>query len=641
MTPTYILGCDETPERKAASLAHFHARGVDPVWWRGFHGKTWGLDTTREYEPGRRISPGHVGLDLGVWALWQHLLLSHGNHPDHRFLVFEDDAVLPDNWDAHLAGVERDLDRSFPQWELVFLGLAETEPHVWNKVTERVGGPDSRLCRLTDPFGTHAIMLRRSALLVLLDNMRHAERNLDQQLWKYVLRPGLVHWCAVLPSLVEQRTFDHRLRGKPEWGPSTIDPENVPAPAASRPNEAPDEWGDLPGKPSAERLRLTIPYVDPFPCIYRGEYLDDAGETRSGKSVVLSDCMYFNQACHSQPVKKVGVVHTTGPGPTYQALECEGCEKRLGMAAPAARARLPLQDHFNPGMAVTIDGRVILATRDSWGHSRIGLWHLTNPEPDWSGEWVVEPIGSFASNHPEAPRLEDPRLFWHLGPGGNVQLHAMLNLPDAYPPKVVRVGYVRFDLGLKRIEHTEIFTSPEGNRYEKNWMPLSVAGDLWWVYQTKPEHVVMSGDRVWRTPNPLVWKGGVIRGGAPPVRMGNVFYHFFHGCMKRTQGSVYTVGCCVFEGRPPFRVLRQTPVPLIYPDLPAPGEDVVKRYVVWPGGAVPHAGHWHLALGIDDTFCRVVRIPFGAVEDALSDIPETAPGPSIRGTPLARGVSGP
>jgi predicted GH43/DUF377 family glycosyl hydrolase len=135
----------------------------------------------------------------------------------------------------------------------------------------------------------------------------------------------------------------------------------------------------------------------------------------------------------------------------------------------------------------------------------------------------------------------------------------------------------------------------------------------------------------------------VFRGGATPVfdlhpELGSVFYHFFHGCLKRVQGSVYTIGCAVFEAKAPFRILRQTPKPLMWPDLPAVGENVTKRYVLWPGGAVAHRGAWHIACGIDDSFSRIVRIPFAEVEAALNDKPEEHAAHGLRDTPLAMGV---
>jgi hypothetical protein len=309
---------------------------------------------------------------------------------------------------------------------------------------------------------------------------------------------------------------------------------------------------------------------------------------------------------------------------------------------------LPLPDgHFNPSMAV-YDGKLILATRDSWGHSKVALWRLDNSRPDWAGDWAATPIGSYASDHPDAPRLEDPRLFVHAG-----RLCAAFNLPDGYPPKRVQVGYATFAADLSGIENTVVYPSPGLRLYEKNWVPFAgPGGELNWVYDSKPDHAVMgAGGRVrpdLTTPNPFPWTGGVVRGGATPVRVvsaeapsgcGAVYYHFFHGCLKRLQGSVYSVGCLVFDAAPPYRVLRQTPTPLVWPDPADHQADVVKRWVVWPGGAVPHAGAWHLVLGVNDTFCRVVRLPFKQVEVALKDVPETGPAPvGISATPAHTGV---
>lgn len=334
------------------------------------------------------------------------------------------------------------------------------------------------------------------------------------------------------------------------------------------------------------------------------------------------------------------------------AVDCETCKLRTGMETRGIRPRLPLPEgHFNPSM-IEWKGKVILATRDSWGHSKLALWELKNEKDDWSGKWLTTPLGSSASLHPDAPRLEDPRLFIGFTADGEPRLHAMVNLPDGYPPKRVQVGYVRFTADLSAIDHTEIYKSPNNNLYEKNWVPFYVGNDLYWVYSTKPEHIVMGEKTVYRTQNHLPWVGGVIRGGAAPVRVvvdrfnpklkgcngEESYYHFFHGCLKRFQGSVYTVGCAVFESQPPFRILRQTVKPLVWPDLPGSDETVVKRYVMWPGGVIPHAGHWHLALGIDDTNCRIVRLPYGVVESELKDVPEQRAAASIRDTPLAKGI---
>jgi predicted GH43/DUF377 family glycosyl hydrolase len=203
----------------------------------------------------------------------------------------------------------------------------------------------------------------------------------------------------------------------------------------------------------------------------------------------------------------------------------------------------------------------------------------------------------------------------------------------------VKVGYVRFAEDLSGIEETVVMDSPHGNLYEKNWQCIPWGDELRWVYSFKPEHVVLGRTQNWVTPNPLPWTGGVIRGGATPVLCAGAYYHFFHGVLKRPEGNVYTIGCNVFEAQPPYRVMRQTPTPLVWPDLPAPDESVIKRYVLWPGGAVPHAGAWHIATGIDDTHVRIIRLPFGQVEAALSEGGAERDVSSIRDTHIAHGVT--
>lgn len=697
--PVYVVACNELPDRKQACLDHLKMVGVDPILWRGIHGRTWGLETVREFDKGQRISSGHVGLLLGHWTLWNHL--THDQpylEPDdcQAWIVFEDDVQLPkkvkypekgwtDYFWTQLNSVREELDEHNPDWDFVFLGLAEPDgPRVWNKITERIGPPGSRLCRLEWPWGTHAYMVRRRALPTLLDNMALAERNIDQQLYERVLGKSLLNWCAVLPSLVRQRTYDHDGVGKPEWAPSTISPDDVDrdsSEAARQITAVKETVRQEPIRQSPETIAASLALTDPYPCIYRGESLEILGRTAGSKTIPLDQCARLNEPCYSRPVKSVS--YKDDVGRQHLAVDCGTCPLRQEMTPSVrTRERLPLPEgHFNPSVAV-YRGETILATRDSWGHSKVALWRLRHSLPDWGarietvsmahkggpddlqhitydeGEWSCEAVASIGSDHPEAPRLEDPRLFtmpWPT-PDSERRLCSMFNLPDGYPPKLVQVGYVVFSEDLQRIDHTEVFKSPPGNLYEKNWTPFWCPHEkeLLWSYAWKPVHVVI--DPYWAEPedrqfgsfntdNKFPWTGGVIRGGAAPVRVDlgggeELLYYFFHGALKRLQGTVYTVGCLVTEGKPPYRVLRQTPTPLIWPDLPCEGETVVKRYVVWPGGAVLAYGSWWVALGIDDTGCRIHRLSIQEVDAALRDVPESESErtTSIRDTAIALGI---
>lgn len=690
MPPVYVIHCPEFADRSKQCFDHLRERMVNAIPWRSIHGKSWGLQTDLEYEPGYRISPGHIGLILGHWTLWNHL--SHTLDLIHDYaIVLEDDVEIPVGFWHKQDHALNILTRYNPDWQFAYLGLAEKEPQVWGKVTERIGGQDSPLCRIDHPFGTHAYMVRREALPILLDRMAHAQRNIDQQLYRNVWEPKALNWCAFLPSIIRQKTYDYEGKGRPEWDASTLDEKDLPYgpnplsaayPAWKQLQEMNKKAGyiigvDLaipdaartvgynpntvgmiaparaPEPQSKEAQEATLALTDPYPCIYRGEYLEEHGQGKR-RTIPLIQCALFNEACHQAAKERDGVVTTlvdswdSTPGKVVRNVRsCEDCGERLAVKYRQGGDRLPLPDgHFNPSLAWH-GGRLILSTRDNWGHSKVALWELRNTKPDHSGEWSAFPIASFSSDHPEAPRLEDSRLFNH-----HSYLCSMFNLPDKYPPKVVRVGWSTFKDGLRQMPGMTIYPSPNGNAYEKNWAPFIDRGDkLRWIYSTKPTHSVMRyGGAIqaetFHTPNPLPWTGGVIRGGAAPVRIGEELYHFFHGCLKGPRGNVYTVGCAVFESTPPFRVLRQTTTPLIWPDLPALGESVVKRYVVWPGGAVLDYGdragklrpYWLLALGIDDTYCRIVKLDFRWVEDRLNDKPETARVTSIRDTEVAHGV---
>lgn len=671
LPPVWVLHCRELPEREAGCRKHLDEMGIPAQWFRAMHGKTWGIATTTEYDPGKHLPPGHVALNISSYFLWQHLWLLPRNpgEREEEFIIFEDDVRLRPTFRKEYIALRRLLDQHEPDWDLVFLGLAETVPHVWGKVTERIGPPDSPLCRLNDPFGTHAILIRRRAFPVLLDNMTIAQRNLDQQLWERVLKKGLLNWCACFPSIVEQRTFDHDKKGKPEWGPSCVDLEvKEEKPAKEEPTPIPTiqpldlaDARKLVGvphedqyivPPTLELLKMSDDLSDPIPCIYRGEHLEFNGRgTRHNgkhKSIPLSQCARLDVPCHTRKSDEIvgDVVFGDEETPSGTAKSCESCELRLGMASQTYRDRLPTPDgHFNPSIAMW-HGRLILATRDSWGHSKLALWELKNTQGDWLGEWSVFPIGSFRSGHPDAPRLEDPRLFVAGHPGtGEPRLHASLSLPDGYPPKRVQVGYVRFDKDLTRIENTDVFRSPTGSIYEKNWVAFETDEGLNWCYQFKPDHVVMGATQNWVTPNHLPWTGGVIRGGAAPIRLTNpdgrdVYWHVYHGCLKRLIGNIYTAGVLEFDAKPPFQVLRQTPSPLIWPDLPAIGESPVKRYVCWPGGAVIHKDRLFVVLGVDDTFCRMRSFPVSEIHALMTDTPETVWQKtfSIRDTSIASGI---
>jgi len=678
----YVIACDELPDRKVKCAEHLNAvRDSTPLgkyvldwrFWRAFHGKTWGIETTKEYDAGKRIEPGHVALNMTHWALWQHLLEEQKNisHGSDVVIVFEDDVSLPSDYANRVCDIIDGFTERQKNWDLLFLGLAEQEPAVWNKVSGRVGGPDSPYCHLDYPFGTHAyaLNLRRgsSGLWAMSNCMTVAEKNMDQQLFERVLRPGIIKWGAYLPSLVRQRTYAYADglsdSGKPEWEPSCIDVSDAPRPttpglAATESELASARTGSQDPEQQWKDAQATLSVLDPYGCMYRGEITQEvAVHGPSGRNIPTSMCGRYGALCHHRDVPDKANTAVSG----FPVIDCKFCTERNALpASPQPRDRLPLPEgHFNPSICRVGDS-LILLTRDGWGHSKIGVWELKNSaragatlDPkDWEGTWSVRPISSCGSNMTEVTRMEDPRAFYapfvvdDIASGEKVvewRLAAMVSIPNGYPAKTVSMGMVMFSRDLKRIEATQVYKSPVGSAYEKNWMPFvswddSVDTAIKIGYQWSPSHIVFDGPDVHKTPNPLPWAGGVIRGGACPVRRDGYFRMFFHGCLKKNSGNIYTVGALDFEERKPYRVIRQTPVPIIWPTAPGPGEKVIKNGVVWPGGAVYAAGQWLLALGVDDTHCTLKILSDEWVTRQMDNRESNVRLHTIRDTDIATGI---
>ena len=118
----------------------------------------------------------------------------------------------------------------------------------------------------------------------------------------------------------------------------------------------------------------------------------------------------------------------------------------------------------------------------------------------------------------------------------------------------------------------------------------------------------------------LSWSGGVLRGGAPPVRVGDEYFCFFHGALDDERGHrVYPLGCYTFEAQPPFAPRRLTPDPLAWPDPAAKPEHW------WPptfytGGSALRDGRWLIAYGASDHVSKVATFDAAGVEAALCPI---------------------
>jgi predicted GH43/DUF377 family glycosyl hydrolase len=162
--------------------------------------------------------------------------------------------------------------------------------------------------------------------------------------------------------------------------------------------------------------------------------------------------------------------------------------------------------------------------------------------------------------------------------------------------------------------------------HEKNW--------LWWFHSQKP-HMLYAGppnheivefdgemrqSQVYKTTSECPWPHGVIRGGTPPVRVGDEYWTFFHSSMEwKPPYRRYFMGAYAFKAEPPFNVTKVTAEPLLIGsqnDYWFPR----KPLVVFPCGALLREGKWLITLGVNDLKCGWVEIPHDDLTILVSDL---------------------
>ena len=163
---------------------------------------------------------------------------------------------------------------------------------------------------------------------------------------------------------------------------------------------------------------------------------------------------------------------------------------------------------------------------------------------------------------------------------------------------------------------------------EKNWLWFHHNGRFHMVYSNQP-HDVVEFDERWkpvkshktRFGNPL-WKHGEIRGGTPPVRVGDEYFSFFHSSLPWIgRKRRYHMGAYAFEAHPPFRITRMSTMPILSGSKDDPWHDGLPL-VVFPCGAILRNGTWTVTMGINDCESGWIEIPHNELTLTLRDTVE-------------------
>lgn len=156
----------------------------------------------------------------------------------------------------------------------------------------------------------------------------------------------------------------------------------------------------------------------------------------------------------------------------------------------------------------------------------------------------------------------DPRLIWL--PDGRLLLVYSSTEETGRHQECIR-GMIIMQSAASPVSPQPAFRiSPPSERREKNWVPFLHDDRLYLIASTKP-HVVYEvktlgepAEKAYETDFVSPWFSGEFkRGNTPPIRLddGN-FLGTFHTVQKHEKLHLYDNGCYVFEGKPPFRVLR-------------------------------------------------------------------------------------
>jgi len=192
----FCLTLKDTPKRREYVEQHFKQFGLDVEFFEGINGKKFGLKTTIPYKDDNPdgddyfIKQGRIGCLLSHYMLWQTLW--HLHHEE--ILILEDDAFLCENFHERFLEFKKQLP---DDWQYVFVGHCCLPPEDYQlKVTNNI------ITTTHAPMCTHAYMIKKSSIPILLDTNHSAWAAVDIQIQKKTLK--ILKHYVFMPPLVEQ-----------------------------------------------------------------------------------------------------------------------------------------------------------------------------------------------------------------------------------------------------------------------------------------------------------------------------------------------------------------------------------------------------------------------------------------------------
>lgn len=285
---------------------------------------------------------------------------------------------------------------------------------------------------------------------------------------------------------------------------------------------------------------------------------------------------------------------------------------------------------FNSSLIRWEDG-YLFAYRHGWRGSNIFLGRLDSAYRAIGQPWKLDLYHAQQANYGR----EDVRLFWFRG-----RLHvSYVGVMGHHHGIATSVLYARLSSDLK-VEQVYYPHYARRTAWEKNWGFFEHDGELYAVY-TITNHRILhiqseEASLAYWSSSAVPWGPKTeMRGGASPILVGNEYWHFFHSRYEpRGRKRQYMTGVYAFEARPPFRITRILPEPILIADPRTnAGRDVNYADVVFIGGSEPvhsefgRVDHWLLCHGVHDRHSEVHRWTHAELEARMVRVLPEDPAP--------------
>jgi glycosyl transferase family 25 len=215
----FVVAPKQFVDRRNAAEGHLKALGITPTLFSGLCGRDISLMSYKARIISYRgqndtllsLNENQIALALNHWFLWSHIVLSK----IPQALIFEDDILLPDNFEQVFAD---SMANTPPDWEFVYLSTLYPERIDDGRImTERVGGNivKHKGARTWDGAcdGTHSYMITLEGAMKMVDIPFTIDEHIDRWISFHILpRLNTYIWH---PSPVKQRS------GLGQWSSTT------------------------------------------------------------------------------------------------------------------------------------------------------------------------------------------------------------------------------------------------------------------------------------------------------------------------------------------------------------------------------------------------------------------------------------